>query len=262
MKSFSASIVILALLLGAGCAKTFDGSTEESRKASIEAMRDALPEDQKEKFSRALMLVTMDGLSLPEMANENMLEGRMSRLDGKTAAEIMTEADAIVAAREAKEREQALQEIAELEKKQARALADAEALKKFEVVRSRFTQEVDRYSIRPQPRIALSLKNGTEHAVARIFAHGTLATPGRSVPWLSEDFNFSVSGGIEPGETYDTVLEPNMFSDWGKVDPPADAVFTVKIVELAGNEDSTLLSSRSFSESDRERLAELKKSFQ
>lgn len=81
------------------------------------------------------------------------------------------------------------------------------------------------------------------------------------MPWLKDEFNFSVSGGIEPGETYDTVLEPNMFSDWGKVEPPADAIFTVEIVELSGNDDAILLSSKSFSESDRERLAKLKKSF-
>src|SRR5690606_35253859 len=163
--------------------------------------------------------------------------------------------------REAKEREQALQEIAELEKKQQKAKSDAEALKKFEVLRSRFSQHYDRYSIRAQPRIDLSLKNGTDHAVARVFALGTIATPGRTVPWLKEEFNFSISGGVEPGETYNTVLEPNMFSDWGKIDPPADAIFTVEIVELEGNDDIALLSSRSFSEFDQERLEELKKSF-
>lgn len=252
---------ILGLLLSAGCAKKFDASSEESRKSSVTEMRDALPEDQREKFTRSLTLVAMDGLSLAEMGNETVLEERMGRLDGKTAEQIMAEADAIVAAREAKEREQALQEIAELEKKQTKAKADAEALKKFKVVRSRFSREYDRYSIRAQPRIELSLKNGTGHAVARVFALGTIATPGRSVPWLKEEFNFSVSGGIEPGETYDTVLEPNMFSEWGNVDPPGDAVFTVEIVELAGNGDVELLSSRSFSESDQERLAELKKTF-
>jgi len=254
-------IVIVTVLLSLGCARKFDASSEESQKESIAAMREALPEDQRDKFERSLLLVTMDGLSLSDMGNENILAGRMSRLDGKTAEQIIAEADNIVAAREAKEREQALQEIAELEKKQQKAKSDAEALKKFEVLRSRFSQHYDRYSIRAQPRIELSLKNGTDHAVARVFARGTLATPGRTVPWLKEEFNFSIAGGIEPGETYETILEPNMFSDWGKVDPPSDAVFTVEIVELDGNDNVELLSARSFSESDQKRLEELRKSF-
>lgn len=256
------SFALIALLL-IGCSKTFDASTEEARKSSVEAMRQSLPEEKREKFQNSLMIVAMDGLSLSDLAQgDAALADAFSGMQGMTAQQIMDKADAIVAAREAKEREQALQEIAELEKQRKDAEADAESLKKFEVARSRFWLERERYSIRAQPKIALSLKNGTEHAIARVFAVGTIATPGRSVPWLKEDFNFSISGGIEPGETYDTVLEPNMFSDWGNISPPADAVFTIEIVELAGNGDVKLLSSRKFSESDHARLAELKKLFQ
>lgn len=256
------SVAAIALLL-VGCSKTFDASTEESRKSSVEAMRQALPEDKRDKFQQSLMIVAMDGVSLGDIAQGSAaLDGTFSSMQGMTAQEIMDKADSIVAARKEKEREQALQEIAELEKQRKDAEADTESIRKFEVTRSRFWLERERYSIRSQPKIALSLKNGTDHAVARVFATGTIATPGRSVPWLKEDFNFSISGGIEPGETYDTVLEPNMFSDWGNISPPADAVFTVTIIELVGNEDVKLLSSRRFSDSDRERLAELRKLFE
>ncbi len=254
------AFALTALLLG-GCAKKFDASTEESRKSSAQAMRKALPEDQREKLDRSVAIIAMNGLSLSEMAHTDAIENKIASLDGKTAEQIIAEADAIVAEREAQERAQALQEIDELEKKKAKSTSDAQELKKFEVTRSRFYQEYNEYSIRPDPKMEISMRNGTPYAVARVFAVGTIATPGRSIPWIREDFNFSVAGGVEPGETHDAILSPNMFSEWGSVAAPADAVFTVEIVGLEGPDEVRVLSSDAFSEHDNKRLLELKKKF-
>ena len=253
--------LVLAVLLATGCTKKFDASSEESQRSSSQSMRESLPEDQREKFDRSLMIVMLNGLSLLEMGDVETLKGRVHKLDGKTAQEIMAEADAIVAEKDARERAQALQEIDELEKKKAKAASDAQELKKFEVTRSRFFQENEEYSIRPKPIMEISVRNGTPYPVARVFAVGTIATPGRSIPWIRKDFNFSVAGGVEPGETHDAVLSPNMFSEWGEVSAPADAIFTVEIVELEGPGEVKVLSSESFSEYDSERLIELKKKF-
>jgi len=48
-----------------------------------------------------------------------------------------------------------------------------------------------------------------------------------------------------------------MFSDWGKVKAPADAVFTVEVEQLDGADGEELFSSRNFDEDDAKRLSAL-----
>ena len=52
-----------------------------------------------------------------------------------------------------------------------------------------------------------------------------------------------------------------MFSDWGKVDAPADAIFTVTVEQLDGADGEPIYSTRELSERDLERLNELKKKY-
>lgn len=252
----------LSVLLAACGGPKFDASSEESRKESVERMKQALPEGERGRFERAVTIVAMDGLGLEDLADGGgSLDAALASLDGKSAEEIMQEADAIIAAREAREREQALQEIAELEQRVRDAEAAKQELAKFTINRSRFHLQYDRYSVRPEPILELSMTNGTDQAVGRVFAVGTIASPGRTIPWLIEDFNFSVSGGIEPGEEYETRLNPNMFSEWGKVRPPSDAVFTVEVVELEKGDGERFLSIIGLREFEQERLQQLKDQF-
>ena len=116
-------IIVLSALLAACGAPTLDATSEESRKSSIERMKQALPDGERGRFERAVMIVAMDGLSIADSGGS--VDAALVTLDGKTAEEIMSEADSIVAAREAREREQALQEIAELEQ----AVADLEGVR-------------------------------------------------------------------------------------------------------------------------------------
>jgi hypothetical protein len=50
-----------------------------------------------------------------------------------------------------------------------------------------------------------------------------------------------------------------MFSDWGKVRPPADAVFTVVVERLDGADGEPIFDARAFDESDAKRLTALLK---
>jgi hypothetical protein len=76
------------------------------------------------------------------------------------------------------------------------------------------------------------------------------------VPWVEDDFNFSISGGIEPGETYESKLNPNQFSDWGKTPKDRnDMIFTVEIKNVAGPDGEKFIDSN-FNESEYERKAE------
>lgn len=257
---------LTAMLLAACSDPRVDTSTDETTKASIEKVRQSLPEDKRAEFDQALQTVALSQLDLKTLMAEGAgaagtTTSKMKQaIGGKSASEIIAAAKTIEAERKERERAQALAEIKELEEKRARAEQGRAALAKFEVTRSRFFKQ-KRQFLGSEPIIELTVKNGTGHAISRAYFVGTLASPGRSVPWLKDTFNYSISGGLEPGEEATWRLAPNMFSDWGTVAAPADAIFTVEVEQLDGANKETLFSTKEFSARDAERLEKLKKEY-
>ena len=90
----------------------------------------------------------------------------------------------------------------------------------------------------------LKVRNGTSQAVSRAYLHGVLKSPERSVPWVEDDFNYQIPGGLEPGEEARWRLNPNMFSDWGTVEAPPEAVLTITVLRLDGADGEEMLSIR------------------
>lgn len=267
MKHINHVILSLALVLVAGCSEpTLDASSDETMKASSQKVRENLPESKRAEFDEALQILAFSQIDMKDLFAEGAagaggLEGKMrGALDGKTADQVIAEAARINAERKARKREQALEEIKELEEKSRNAKYTQEQLRKFEVLRSRFYMQ-ERDFMGKQPTIELSVKNGTSSAVSRAYFEGTVASPDRSVPWHKGTFNYSISGGLEPGEEATWSLAPNMFSDWGKVDAPADAIFTVTVEKIDGPDGETLYSVRDFGEREMKRLAELKSKY-
>lgn len=198
------------------------------------------------------------GKLMQEGGAEDAATDIKSKLDGKTADDIIAEGEKIQAEIERKKKEQAKGEVEELYQKMAQAEKDKEMLAKFEVKRSRFyKRKKGTYYVTEEPIIELSVMNGTDKAVSRAYFTGTLASPNRSVPWIKDDFNYEISGGLEPGEEVTWYLAPNMFSDWGKVDAPKDAVFTVEVTQLDGPDGEEMYSVNNFGEDEQERLEEL-----
>lgn len=81
------------------------------------------------------------------------------------------------------------------------------------------------------------------------------------MPWYSDTFNYQISGGLEPGEKADWNLAPNSYSDWGKVEAPADAVFTVTVIRIDDAQGKPIFGDTEFTERDANRLAELKRRY-
>ena len=157
-------------------------------------------------------------------------------------------------------REQALDEIRALETKRVESESTYEQFRKFQVVQAQFIMSEQVFRGR-QPIIVLTVKNGTDQAVSRAYFQGTLASPGRSVPWYKGRFNYRISGGLEQGEEATWHLGPSMFSGWGNGDAPADAALTVTVENIDGADNKSIYSIRAFTERDRERLDELKKQY-
>lgn len=264
----SKTVLFLAVVLAvSGCSEpTIDASDKKSLKSSVENVRNSLPDSRKDEFDNAFQLLAMSQIDFADLMAEGqtdsgLLEQRMrDSVHGKTAEEVISEADRIQAERRAKERQQAIAEITELQEKRKKAESARDELKNFDVKRSRFYLRESDFG-RKKPIIELTVRNGTQHAISRAYFEGTIASPDRSVPWLQEDFNYSIPGGLEPGETAEWSLAPNMFSGWGNVDAPADAVFTVTVERLDGPDGEPVLSTQDFTERDAKRLEELREEY-
>lgn len=266
MKTFRFSVLVIIAILLSSCAKRIDASSEEAMGKSIQEIVKSLNDDKKEKFQESLQLIMFHGLEFGDLIQEGGSDGVItdviSLLDGKTANEIISEGEKIKLEIERKKKEQAKGEIEELYEKMKQADSDRKMLAKFEVKRSRFYKKrKGTYYITEEPIIELTVLNGTNHAISRAYFNGVIASPERSVPWLTEDFSYQISGGVEPGEEVAWSLAPNSFSEWGQVDAPNDAVFTVEVIRLDGPDGEALYSTRGFGEYEQERLEELLKAY-
>lgn len=260
------AVLSISLLLAACTKPSIDTSSDEAMKASVAKVRESLPESKRAEFDQALQVLAFNQLDFASLFKDGMtgtsttLDNVKSTLNGRTGEQVIDEAGKIVAERRTKEREQALAEIEELQTKKASSEVAKAQLTKFEVTRSKFYKR-QRDFLGNQPVIELTVRNGTSSAVSRAYFLGTLASPGRSVPWIKDTFNYEISGGLEPGEEARWTLAPNMFSDWGKVNAPADAVFTAEVERLDGADSKALYSTQDFTEEDEERLTKLTREF-
>lgn len=268
------SMVFCMAILLIGCSPKIDGSDDEAFEESLDEITESLPEEEREAFKEAagyLMISGVgDALFDTEMDDDDVARDMRERLDGMTAQEVISQAEVAKAEaeeREAKrraerkerEREQAQQELGELKELRQKSKDIREELAMFDVERSRFRMESREFS-GDQPIIELTVHNGTNHAISRAYFKGVLSTPGRSVPWLEETFNYSIRGGLEPGESAEWELSPNRYSEWGRVEEIDDMVFTVEVTRLDGPDGDAILQDN-FTERDERRLETLRKKF-
>lgn len=260
-------VAILAVLVS-GCGdKKVDSSTDEKFKSSIEIVKNSLPDEKKQEFEEAVKVLALSevGNLFEAAANPEGVQRKIKdKLHGKTAEEIISEGNLIIAERKKKEREQAVIEIeetkakiAELENKKSEAEKAKENLQLFKVVRSRLYFQESLY--RDEAVIELTVKNETPHAISRAYFNGVLASPGRSVPWVQDSFNYKISGGLEPGEEVTWKLSPNMFGEWSKAPKDRnDTVLTVTVTRIDGSDEKPIYDSE-FSERDESKIVELNK---
>jgi len=245
------------------CAEKLDSTTDESMQESIKAVSNSLDDNQKKEFEEALQTIMLSNLDVSSLMNgedgaNEMISDVRQKLNGLTASDVIKEGNRIQTEIELKKKDQAKIEIAELLETQKKAKKNKEKLKDFEIVKSRFyKRKKGSYYITYEPTIELTVKNGTDQAISRAYFEGTLASPNRSVPWLKDEFNYEISGGLEVDEEKNWKLAPNMFSDWGTVEPPKDAILTVEVLRLDDANGDELYSVKIFGEKEQERLTEL-----
>jgi hypothetical protein len=259
------TIVLLSLLI-TGCGiETVDASTDETFQSSMASVKSSLTDEKEKAFDEAVELLAFSeiGNLFAASANPEGLKGKIQgKLDGKTADQIIAQAEVVLAERERKERAQAKSEIEEIEteisnlqKKRSASETAEEALTKFKVLRSRFYYQESSY--RDTAIIELTVKNETTHPVSRAFFNAVLSSPGRSIPWVKESFNYQIAGGLEPGEEATWKLSPNMYGAWSKAPKDRDdMVLTVSTYRIDGADDEPIYDVE-FSERNQDRLNDL-----
>tara|TARA_R110002124_G_scaffold85350_1_gene221400 strand:- start:2432 stop:3277 length:846 start_codon:yes stop_codon:yes gene_type:complete len=258
-------LIILAMCATLmACEKpTLDASSDEAFKSSLEKVSASLPEAQRSQLQSDVAYLAMKSMDIDAImsgkAPADVASNMRTQFAGKTGEQVIAEAAVARVEQERREREQALAEIQELLAKERSASEAAAQLALFQVTRSRFYKKEG--FIGTEPVIELAIVNGTDSAISRAYFRGTIASPGRQVPWLNDTFNYEISGGIEPAESASWVLAPNRFSEWGEVDAPEDAVFTVEVYRLDGPDGKVLYDASSLSERESQRLSSLQERF-
>jgi hypothetical protein len=271
---FNRLVAVCLITFLAGCKPTIDTSSDKALVSSIAKVRESLSEEKRKQFSEAATILTMSNLNFNTLLTDDgdpltktSFLKFVAKMNGKTAEEIIDEAETLKQERAAEakkakeirevvEREQALHEIKELQEKKAKAEAATSKLMKFKVVRSRFYKQEKQF-LGEEPVIELTVRNETDHPVAQAYFRGTLATPGRAVPWIESSFSYEIPGGLEANEEASWSLAPSRYSEWGKITAPSDAILTVEVVRLDGAGGKELFSKMNFTPRDDERLKKL-----
>lgn len=268
MRATPAILAAIASLL-IGCTQPLDtridGSSKEAYEKSLKAIKAKLSQEETKKLEEALQVVAVPAMLQPGEGGlvgmlaalkdpEKTFEKMLAEVNGKTPRELIAQADAKIKERAKEELKSVVSEIAELEKRKAGAEKAKELLSKITTTDPRYYWSS---GFLPAPVIDFNLTNNSGVALSRVYFHGVVSTPGRSIAWIDKDFNYELPGGLENGETKHLRLSPNMFSGWGERETQGrkDLVLTITVVNAAGADKKKL--AEEFGKSDAERLSKL-----
>jgi hypothetical protein len=232
----------------------------------MQKVREALHPDRDGYFDAAMEALIASHFNLhdspatfvdPE-TNESF-DDLASLLHGKTGEEVIAVAARVKAAEEASEREWALGKIQELLAARDACEASRPELRKFEVLRARYSPGND--SAGRKPEFHLRVRNGTQHTVSRVYFEGRMTIPGQPEPWAEDELKYEVEGGLEPGEEAEWRVAPKITSRWTILQPPADVDLVVTPTRLDSPDGQPPLSIREFTEQEAAVLASLQRKY-
>lgn len=240
------TIAILALLL-AGCteAKLNLKSLEEAEQ-SIAEIKENLSQADKELFQQALMEILMENNAMGKIfigqSVEEILIGLKDKYNGLTAKEII-------------EIGLEIKEIKRLELLEDRRLELDEINKKIDYYNysKAFIDSIE--ILEPKTRtkrvefwgnmnvLSFKVKNNTSRTIVRISGHVASVRKESNVPFLEDEFNYTIPGGIMPGETRKLELIPQIGHKFYNATIPQESIFQVtlnKIEDIGRKEIASL----------------------
>lgn len=214
---------------------TLDGSNPRYFDKSLEEVRASLDESEIERFDDALEALLMrrsqEGLTIVEISELSDDELEELATEARRSLHGLSGQEVLALAGELPEKNKNSHELEE-------PIAQ-EMLSRFVVESAEYRLSEDDSS-GTTPVIELRVANNTGEAVARAHFRGVLQSPGRSVPWVDETFYYTISGGIEPGETLEWSLVPDPSGPWGNPSISDDAVLSIEVLRLDDPSGNTL----------------------
>ena len=248
----------LIIISATSCTKRIDCSSDSKMELSISNIKNSLEKEKKEKFEKALLYIMFKNIKFKEMITDNAGRGQDNFkliIKGKSADEIIQISEEL-------KKTEAKKEIDELYLKKNKSILNKNELAKFKINKSKLYRiKTDSFLEDEKTIIEITVKNETNKAISKVYFTGILSSPNRSVPWLKDEFNYSVSGGIEPNENVTWYLSPNMFSEWCDIKIPNDAIFNVLVDRIDDANGNELYSITGYDEDDEKRLNELLSSY-
>lgn len=188
--------------------KELDFSSVETMQKSVETVTRDMSPDDKKAFGQALLAILMErnpvtGAAEPGFPQlmamgqlgDSFYDGMSVWMSGVTVDEVKAKATALAARDAAKADAVAA---AEAEKKRtAEALAAQQQCLNDRIVISNVQVEKGAYS----HNLTFDITNGLSFAISGVQFEYVVKQDGRSVPISKDKSSFSISGGVEPGET-------------------------------------------------------------
>lgn len=93
-----------------------------------------------------------------------------------------------------------------------------------------------------QPVIDFNVKNLTNKTISKLFFHGILQTPGRKIPWVDDNFNYKIRGGLEPNELKHLKLSAGFIGDWHNRDLESreDLELIIEVIKAYDENDNEI----------------------
>ncbi len=220
-------VVALVLTAVAGCGpQTLETSSVEALQLSLQDLTDRMTADDLARFDEALGYLVGDDRA-PEATRdtavaESLLPG-FQALTGRTAEGIVAEA-----------RFRRIREVRSavilLETERAESEAARRELASFRFMVARVFKRHKNFL--DWPVIEIKVDNGFEHTVSLVRFRAALLRPDDVQPWLLEEIDHVVFGGMAPGQRDVWRIEPEQ-RDWIQlIDPHPELSFSLEVTRL------------------------------
>ena len=221
---------LCVLLVAAGCSgpPVLDVSSTEALQRSLTEMREPLSPDERARFDEAMGYLVGDAGALPgsdvvDVASTELMLDIYRPLEGRTVDGIVAEAYRTRLA-------EVQQIVGELRERKEAAVTESPIIDRFRLGQARVFKRHINYL--EWPVLEMKVENGTEHRVDLVHLRGALLLPGEPEPWLEEEFDRVVFGGLGPGARDVWRIEPDQ-QEWERlIDPHPDVRFELEVMRL------------------------------
>jgi len=186
-------------------------------------------------------------------------------LDGKTADEIISEAEIVKKKLEAEQQErnqerknQLKPQIKKLEKEKELANNIKNEIEKIKILYANF--EAKNIRNFKSTDIYCSVQNNSKYTISSIAFIFEIVSDDRKVPWYTEKLYTTISGGLNPQENKD--LELLSIRYWDREKYPSNVYLNVKIESLYDENKKRIYPSQNFNQYDQQKLERLKSEYE